>query len=89
MGVAHPAAHGPDAQDIARAACEVFIAKGYRRALMTDVAERLVDRIGIIQGGELRAEGSLDELRTQSGRQGSSLEEVFLHLVAGNDAVPV
>ncbi|HUA49708.1 MAG TPA: helix-turn-helix domain-containing protein [Solirubrobacteraceae bacterium] len=28
-------------QDIARAACGVFIAKGYRRALMTDVAERL------------------------------------------------
>lgn len=28
-------------QDIARAAGEVFIAKGYRRALMTDVAERL------------------------------------------------
>ncbi len=27
--------------DVARAACEVFIAKGYRRALMTDVAERL------------------------------------------------
>lgn len=27
--------------DIARAACEVFIAKGYRATLMTDVAERL------------------------------------------------
>jgi hypothetical protein len=28
-------------QDIARAACEVFIEKGYRRTLMTDVAARL------------------------------------------------
>ena len=28
-------------QDIARAACEVFIEKGYRRTLMTDVAERV------------------------------------------------
>jgi len=28
-------------QDIARAACEVFTEKGYRRALMTDVAARL------------------------------------------------
>lgn len=28
-------------RDIARAACEVFIEKGYRRALMTDVAARL------------------------------------------------
>lgn len=27
--------------DVARAACEVFTAKGYRRALMTDVADRL------------------------------------------------
>ena len=26
---------------VALAACDVFIAKGYRRALMTDVAERL------------------------------------------------
>jgi AcrR family transcriptional regulator len=29
------------AQDLARAACEVFIEKGYRRALMTDVAAHL------------------------------------------------
>jgi AcrR family transcriptional regulator len=28
-------------QNVARAACDVFIAKGYRRALMTDVGERL------------------------------------------------
>jgi AcrR family transcriptional regulator len=28
-------------QHVARVACEVFIEKGYRRALMTDVAERL------------------------------------------------
>ncbi|HEY6469986.1 MAG TPA: helix-turn-helix domain-containing protein [Candidatus Dormibacteraeota bacterium] len=28
-------------RDIAQAACEVFIAKGYRRTMMTDVAERL------------------------------------------------
>jgi AcrR family transcriptional regulator len=28
-------------QDVARAACDVFTEKGYRRALMTDVAERL------------------------------------------------
>lgn len=28
-------------RDIARAACEVFIEKGYRRTLMTDVAERV------------------------------------------------
>jgi ABC-2 type transport system ATP-binding protein len=53
-----------------------------------DVAERLVDRIGIIQHGELLAEGNLEELRTRTGRQGSSLEDVFLHLVAGQESVP-
>jgi ABC-2 type transport system ATP-binding protein len=47
-----------------------------------DVAERLVDRIGIVQAGKLLAEGTLEELRAQSGRQGSTLEEIFLQLVA-------
>src|SRR5579859_6684680 len=46
-----------------------------------EVAERLVDRIGIIQHGELLTEGSLKELQARSGRHGSTLEEVFLHLV--------
>jgi ABC-2 type transport system ATP-binding protein len=46
-----------------------------------EVAERLVDRIGIIQSGKLVAEGTLDELRTTAGRAGGTLEEVFLRLV--------
>jgi ABC-2 type transport system ATP-binding protein len=46
-----------------------------------DVAERLVDRIGIIQSGRLLAEGTLDDLRRKSGRADSTLEDVFLHLV--------
>jgi ABC-2 type transport system ATP-binding protein len=49
---------------------------------MLDVAERLVDRIGIIQSGQLLAEGTLNELRLKSGRRDSTLEDVFLHLVA-------
>jgi ABC-2 type transport system ATP-binding protein len=69
--------------DRARNGCTIILTTH-----ILDVAERLVDRIGIIQGGELLAEGSLDELRAQSGRPGSSLEEVFLHLVAGTEAVP-
>ncbi|MEE3624550.1 ABC transporter ATP-binding protein [Nitrospirillum sp. BR 11752] len=47
-----------------------------------DVAERLVSRIGIIQGGRLLAEGTLAELRGRVGRSDSTLEEVFLDLVA-------
>jgi len=47
-----------------------------------EVAERLTDRIGIIQSGRLLAEGTLDQLRGKAGRADSTLEEVFLHLVA-------
>jgi ABC-2 type transport system ATP-binding protein len=51
-----------------------------------DVAERLADRIGIIQGGKLRAEGTLDELRARAGDEGGSLEDVYLQLVGGEIA---
>ncbi|MBB6250662.1 ABC transporter ATP-binding protein [Nitrospirillum iridis] len=47
-----------------------------------EVAERLVDRIGVIQHGRLLAEGTLTELRERVGRADSTLEEVFLDLVA-------
>lgn len=43
-----------------------------------EVAEKLCTRIGIIQKGSLRAEGTLEELR--SGEKGTSLEELFLEL---------
>ena len=46
-----------------------------------DVAERLADRIGIIQGGRLLAEGTLEELQARAG-EGRTLEDVFLRLVA-------
>ncbi len=45
-----------------------------------EVAERVAERIGIIQSGRLRAEGTLAELRNRSGLQHSSLEDVFLEL---------
>ncbi|MBV8565055.1 MAG: ABC transporter ATP-binding protein [Methylobacteriaceae bacterium] len=52
-----------------------------------EVAERLADRIGIIQAGRLVAEGTLADLRKQAGSGGQSLEDVFLHLVAPMPAV--
>ncbi len=62
---------------------------GYSVILTThilDVAERMADRIGIIQHGKLLAEGTLEELRHQSGSGGGrSLEDVFLQLVAEPD----
>src|SRR5215469_4825424 len=45
-----------------------------------EVAERVAERIGIIQSGKLRAEGTLAELRSRSGLRDSSLEDVFLEL---------
>ena len=43
-----------------------------------EVAERLAQRIGIIEHGRLIAQGTLDELRSQT--DGGTLEDVFLQL---------
>jgi ABC-2 type transport system ATP-binding protein len=45
-----------------------------------EVAERMADRIGVMNGGRLVAEGTLDELRALAGRAGSTLEDTFLAL---------
>lgn len=45
-----------------------------------EIAERMAQRIGIINHGQLVAEGTLDELRARSGEQGGTLETVFLEL---------
>src|SRR5437870_10035096 len=47
-----------------------------------EVAERMADRIGVIAGGRLIAQGTLDELRAKAGKGHSSLEDTFLTLVA-------
>jgi ABC-2 type transport system ATP-binding protein len=47
-----------------------------------EVAERMAERIGVIDQGRLIAEGTLAELRDQLGHDDTSLEEVFLDLVA-------
>jgi ABC-2 type transport system ATP-binding protein len=60
--------------DRARQGCTVVMTTH-----ILDVAERMADRIGIIAGGRLLAEGSFDELRARSGGTGT-LEDVFLAL---------
>ena len=47
-----------------------------------EVAERMAERIGVIASGRLIAEGTLDELRIKAGRHDTSLEDIFLTLVA-------
>jgi len=49
-----------------------------------EIAERMCDRIGIINDGEMIAEGTMKELRTKAEGQ-SSLEEIFLSLTGGPD----
>jgi ABC-2 type transport system ATP-binding protein len=47
-----------------------------------EVAERMAERIGVIDKGRLIAQGTLEELRQQAGKAGTSLEDIFLDLVA-------
>jgi ABC-2 type transport system ATP-binding protein len=72
----------------ARAVKDVLLARvrGGATVLMTthilEVAERMAERIGVIAGGRLIAEGTLDDLRRRAGRDDTSLEDIFLTLVA-------
>ena len=50
-----------------------------------EVAERMAERIGVIADGRLVAEGTFAELRNRSGDENSTLEEVFLDIVEGNE----
>ncbi|HEY4311564.1 MAG TPA: ABC transporter ATP-binding protein [Pirellulales bacterium] len=52
------------------------------------LAEELADRIGIVDRGRLRCIGTLAELRAQSSTGQQSLEQLFLHLTAGDTASP-
>ena len=60
--------------------------RGGRSVVLTthvlDVAERLADRIGILQAGRMRAEGTFAQLRQRAGQGEATLEDVFLHLTA-------
>jgi ABC-2 type transport system ATP-binding protein len=51
------------------------------------VAEEVADRVGIIHRGKLIAEGTVAELRTQSGNE-EALEQVFFKLVDAHSRGP-
>jgi ABC-2 type transport system ATP-binding protein len=50
-----------------------------------EIAERMCDRIGIINKGELIAVGTMDELRKLGTTGQTSLEDIFLNLTGGAD----
>ncbi len=45
-----------------------------------EIAEELCDRIGILVNGQIRAVGSMGELRREAGRGDAHLEDIFLQL---------
>lgn len=48
-----------------------------------EIAEAMCDRIGIIQGGRIIAQGTMDELRRHHEEGDASLEQLFLKLTGG------
>jgi ABC-2 type transport system ATP-binding protein len=50
-----------------------------------EVAERLCDRVGIINRGKMVAVGPLEELRATAGEADATLEHLFLELTEGTD----
>ena len=48
-----------------------------------EIAERMCDRIGIINKGELIAVGTMEELHASNKVSGGSLEDIFLSLTGG------
>ena len=61
-----------------------FAGRGDRGVLLSthtmEIAEELCDRVGILDRGRLRAEGTFEELRRQAESGNASLEETFLRL---------
>ncbi|MCI0596014.1 MAG: ABC transporter ATP-binding protein [candidate division Zixibacteria bacterium] len=54
-----------------------------------EVAERMCDRVGIINKGELVAIGAAEELKSKTGKAGESLEDLFLDLTGGLEEAEV
>ncbi|MGC4005377.1 MAG: ABC transporter ATP-binding protein [Pirellulales bacterium] len=53
------------------------------------VAEQIADRIGIIEGGKLHFEGTVSQLRSAMGDEGTALEELYLRFTAQRRDDPV
>ncbi|BHH82593.1 ABC transporter ATP-binding protein [Desulforhopalus sp. 52FAK] len=50
-----------------------------------EIAEELCDRIGIIVKGEIKASGTMDQLRSQGGESTNNLEDIFLELTGAQE----
>src|SRR5690606_6496232 len=68
-------------KDALRAAVDAGATVGITTHIL-EVAERMADRIGIIAGGRLLAEGSLAQLRARAGSDDMTLEDAFIRLTS-------
>lgn len=69
-------------KDILRQLCDRGVTV-FMSTHILEIAERMCDRVGIIQEGRLIAVGTMDELRGGDG--GASLEDIFLELTGGDE----
>lgn len=63
-----------------------FVTRGGTVLMSThtlEIAEAMCDRIAIVHGGRIAAEGTMDALRMQTSSGDVSLEELFLKLTGG------
>lgn len=68
-----------------------YVSGGQRGVLLSthtmEVAQQLCHRVGILDHGLLRGEGTLDELREKTARGEANLEEIYLTLTRSESAV--
>jgi ABC-2 type transport system ATP-binding protein len=69
-------------KDVLRALCDMGKTV-FMSTHILEIAERVCDRVGIINEGRLVSVGSVPELREQSRQKGGSLEDIFLELTGG------
>ena len=79
----------PKAAKILKDLFREYVRRGHTIMMSThtlEVAETMCDRIGIIQGGKIRAAGTMEDLRRGAMGSGQGLEEIFLRLTGDGAA---
>ncbi len=75
-------------KDVLRALCDMGKTV-FMSTHILEIAERVCDRVGIINEGRLVSVGSVSELMEKSRQKGGSLEDIFLELTGGPEAQEV
>jgi ABC-2 type transport system ATP-binding protein len=75
-------------KDVLRALCDMGKTV-FMSTHILEIAERVCDRVGIINEGKLVAVGTVSELRQKSREGRASLEDIFLEVTGGPEAQEV